>query len=169
LLCSVLSALIIPRPALFGYLPLSLSMRFVLALIGIMFAFDFLWWVVSARFARPRFARIGIAIFALAQLTGLTWLLTQRFSHAESIAVFSKFVMATVFIWHMIILPLFLLLAVALMPILAMAALIRIARRLGNSDPAPVEASGAMSRRQFLEVALAATPPLFTLCLAAIA
>jgi predicted MPP superfamily phosphohydrolase len=141
-------------------------MRFVLVLIGTMVALDLLWWAASTRIARPSFARIAVAIFALAQLTGLIWLLTQRFTHAESTALFSKFALTNVFIWHMILLPLLLLLAIALLPILAMLALVRSARRLGN--PAPADASGALSRRQFLGVALAA-PPLFNLSLATIA
>ena len=142
-------------------------MRFVLVLIGTMVNLDLLWWVASTRIARPTFARIAIAIFALAQLTGLIWLLTQRFSHAESLALFSKFAMANVFIWHMILLPLLLLLAIALLPILAMAALVRSARRLGS--PTPAEADRALSRRQFFGIALAAAPPLFNLGLASIA
>jgi uncharacterized protein len=142
-------------------------MRFVLTLFGTMVALDLLWWAASARIAKPIFARIAVAIFALAQLAGLSWLLTQRFAHAESTALFSKFALANVFIWHMILLPLLLLLAIALLPILAMLALVRSARRLGN--PAPADASGALSRRQFLGVALAAAPPLFNLSLATIA
>src|SRR5438552_16228090 len=144
-------------------------MRFVLALIGAMFALDVLWWAISARIAKPTFARIGVTIFALAQLAGLIWLLTQRFAHAESMGLFSKFAMATVFIWHMILLPLLLLLAVALLPILVMVALIRSARRLRNFNLTPADARGALSRRQFLGVALAAAPPLCTLRLAAVA
>jgi len=144
-------------------------MRFVLALIGTMFALDIFWWAISARIAKATFARIGVTIFALAQLAGLIWLLTQRFAHAESMALFSKFAMATVFIWHMIFLPLLLLLAIALSPILAMAALIGTARRLRNSNPASVDANVALSRRQFLGVALAAAPPLFNLSFATIA
>ena len=134
-----------------------------------MFALDIFWWAISGRIAKATFARIGVTIFALAQLAGLIWLLTQRFAHAESMALFSKFAMATVFIWHMIFLPLLLLLAIALSPILAMAALIRIARRLRNSNPASVDANVALSRRQFLGVALAAAPPLFNLSFATIA
>ena len=144
-------------------------MRFVLALIGTMFALDILWWAASARIAKPTFARITVAIFALAQLAGLIWLLTQRFAHAESMALFSKFAMATVFIWHMILLPVLLLLTVALLPILAMVALIRSARRLRNFNLTPADARGALSRRQFLGVALAAAPPLFNLSLATVA
>jgi len=144
-------------------------MRFVLVLIGTMVLLDLLWWVASAGIAKPTFARTAIAIFGLAQLAGLMWLLIQRFAHAESTALFSKFAMASVFIWHMILLPLLLLLAVTLLPIFAMVALIRIARRLRNSNSAPVDANGALSRRQFLGVALAAAPPLFNISLATIA
>jgi len=144
-------------------------MRFVLALIGTMFALDILWWAASARIAKPTFARITVAIFALAQLAGLIWLLTQRFAHAESMALFSKFAMATVFIWHMILLPVLLLLTVALLPILAIVALIRSARRLRNFNLTPADGRGALSRRQFLGVALAAAPPLFNLSLATVA
>src|SRR5947207_6145759 len=144
-------------------------MRFILVLIGAVFALDLLWWVASARFARLTFARIAVAIFALAQLAGLIWLLAQRFARAESTALFSKFAMAIVFIWHMILLPLLLLLTVALLPILVMVTLIRIARRLRNSNSAPGDANSALSRPQFLGVALAAAPPLFNLSLATIA
>jgi uncharacterized protein len=142
-------------------------MRFILALIGTMFALDILWLAASARIAKPAVARIAVAIFGGAQLAGLVWLLHQRFSHAESMALFSKFAMANVFIWHMILMPLLLLLAIAFLPIAAMVALIRSARRLGN--PTPADANGALSRRQFLGVALAAAPPLFNLSLATIA
>ena len=144
-------------------------MRFVLVLLGTMVALDLLWWAASARIAKPTFARITVAIFALAQLAGLIWLLTQRFAHAESMALFSKFAMATVFIWHMILLPVLLLLTVALLPILAIVALIRSARRLRNFNLTPADARGALSRRQFLGVALAAAPPLFNLSLATVA
>ena len=132
-----------------------------------MFALDILWLAASARIAKPAVARIAVAIFGGAQLAGLVWLLTQRFSHAESTAFFSKFTMANVFIWHMILMPLLLLLAIAFLPIAAMVALIRSARRLGN--PTPADASGALSRRQFLGIALVAAPPLFNLSLATIA
>src|SRR5437764_3492283 len=77
--------------------------------------------------------------------------------------------MATGFFWNMIFMRLLLLLAVALLPIFAMVALIRIARRLRNSNSAPRDANGALSRRQFLGVALAAAPPLFSLSFATIA
>jgi predicted MPP superfamily phosphohydrolase len=143
--------------------------RFILTVIGIMVALDLAWWAVSARIAHPTSARIAIAIFTLAQLAGLIWLLSQRFAHAESTALFSKFAMATVFIWHMILLPFLLLATVAVLPILTMMVLVRSARRLRNWNPAPAHADGALSRRQFLGVALATAPPLFNLSLAAIA
>ncbi len=134
-----------------------------------MFALDALWLAASVHIARPTLARRAVAIFSLAQLTGLIWLLTQRFSHPGSTAVFSKFAVTAVFIWHMIILPLLLLLAVALLPILSAAVVVQIARRRHNPNLAPVQTSGGFSRRQFLGVALTAAPPLLDLSLATIA
>ncbi|MEY2608931.1 MAG: uncharacterized protein QOH31_6828 [Verrucomicrobiota bacterium] len=144
-------------------------MRFILALIGSMFALDALWWAASTRIARATAARTAIAVFSLAQLTGLLWLLSQRFSHPGSTAVFTKLALTIVFIWHMIILPLLLLVAVALLPVLAVAAVVRMARRRHNSNSAPTDADGVLSRRQFLGVALATAPPMLNLSLATIA
>jgi predicted MPP superfamily phosphohydrolase len=69
----------------------------------------------------------------------------------------------------MIILPLLLLVAVALLPVLAVAAVVRMARRRHNSNSAPTDADGVLSRRQFLGVALATAPPMLNLSLATIA
>jgi predicted MPP superfamily phosphohydrolase len=134
-----------------------------------MFVLDALWWAVSVRIARPTVARRAVVTFSLAQLTGLIWLLAQRFSHPGSTAVFPKFAVTAVFIWHMIILPLLLLLAVVLLPILSAAVVVRVVRRRHNSNPAPADTSGGLSRRQFLGVVLAAAPPLLDLSLATIA
>ncbi len=144
-------------------------MRFILTLIGIMFALDVLFWAVSVRIVKLAAARTVVTIFSLAQLAGLIWLLARRFSHTEATALFLKFAMTAVFIWHMIILPLLLLLAAALLPVLAVAALFRIARRRHHPKLAPAEAAEGPNRRQFLAVALVAAPPLLNLSLATIA
>src|ERR1700730_1972844 len=143
--------------------------RFIFGIIGIKFVLDALWWAASVRIASPTVARRAVATFSLAQLTGLIWLLTQRFSHPGSTSVFPKFAVTAVFIWHMIILPLLLVLAVVLLPILSAAVVVRIARHRHNSNPAPADTRGGFSRRQFLEVALAAAPPMLDLSLATIA
>src|SRR6478736_4545900 len=100
-------------------------MRFVLVLIGTMVTLDLFWWAASTRIAKPIFARIAVAIFALAQLAGLIWLLAQRFAHPESTALFSKFALAKVIPLAIILLPLLGLLGIGLLPILAMLALVR--------------------------------------------
>ncbi len=144
-------------------------MRFFVILIGTIIIINFLWWVTSVRIAKSKFARIAVSIFALSQLAGLTWLLTHRFVHAESTVPVAKFAMATLFIWHMILLPVLLLLGMALLPVLILVVLGRSAQRLRNFHPAAVTENGALSRRQFLGVAIAATPPLLNLSLATIA
>jgi hypothetical protein len=143
--------------------------RFIFGLIGIMLALDALWWVVSVRVAKPILARVFITIFALAQTAGLFWLLTQRFAHAEAIGGFCKFTLAAVFIWHMIILPLLLLLAIALLPLIAVLAVVRIARRRHHFNLALPAANGGLSRRQFLATVLSVSSPLLNLSLASIA
>jgi uncharacterized protein len=147
-------------------------MRFVLILLGTMLLLDLLWWTASTRITRPTLARIGFAIFTLAQIAGLIWLLAQRFAHAESTAPFPKFpkfAISAVFIWHMILLPLLLLLAVAFVPIVVVLTFVRAARRISNVNSPPTNASGALSRREFVGVALTAAPPLLNLSLAGIA
>ncbi len=134
-----------------------------------MFALDALWLAVSVRIARPAAARISVGVFGLAQLAGLAWLLTQRFSHPGSTSVFPKFAVTAVFIWHMIILPVLLVLAVVLLPIFSAAVVVRVARHRHNSNPAPPDTNGGLSRRQFLGVALVAAPPMLDLSLATIA
>jgi predicted MPP superfamily phosphohydrolase len=132
-----------------------------------MFALDALWLAVSVRIARPTVARISVGVFSLAQLAGLAWLVTQRFSHPGSPAFYPKFAITVVFIWHMIILPLLLLVAVVSLPIFAAVVVVRFVRRQRTSTP--IDTNGGMSRRQFLGVALATAPPLLNLSLATIA
>jgi predicted MPP superfamily phosphohydrolase len=134
-----------------------------------MFALDALWLAASVRIARPIVARVAVGVFSLAQLAGLAWLLTQRFSHPGSASLFPKFAITIIFVWHMLILPLLLLLAVVSLPILVVVVVIRIVRRHRNSHSTLTDTTGGMSRRQFLGVAVATAPPLLNLSLAAIA
>ncbi|MBV9008428.1 MAG: metallophosphoesterase [Verrucomicrobia bacterium] len=137
-------------------------MRFVLGLIGIMFLLDALWWIVAVRLARMTRVRRALALFSAAQIAGLVWLLSRRFAYSSGMTLLLKFAMSAVFIWHMILLPLLLLVGIAAIPILLVARL-----RRGRSSPA--NCAPGLSRRQFLGVAAAATPPLLNLSLATIA
>jgi hypothetical protein len=62
-----------------------------------------------------------------------------------------------------------LLLAIVTLPILVMAALVRMARRLCNRIPSASETNSVLSRRQFLGIAVATAPPLFNISLATVA
>jgi hypothetical protein len=74
-------------------------MRFILGLIGVMFALDALWWAASVRLAKPAATRLALALFTVAQMAGLVWLITRRFSPASA-ALFPKFALAAVFIFY---------------------------------------------------------------------
>ena len=145
-------------------------MRFILILIGIMFALDALFWAASARIARPAGARIAVAIFSLAQLAGLIWLLTRRFSHAESDCRVPEVCNdGRIYLAHDHSASAPFAGSCAWLPILAATALIRISSTPPSS---PIDANRCerwISRRQFLGVALAAAPPLLDLGLATIA
>lgn len=143
--------------------------RFILGLIGIIVALDVLWGIAAARLSRHVAVRLPAVLFGAAQIGGLVWLLTQRFSHSESTAVLSKFAMATVFIWHMIILPLLLVITIALVPVFVVATARRIVRRGRVLNSAFPQTGGALTRRQFVGLAVAAVPPLLNISLASIA
>jgi len=127
-----------------------------------MFLLDALWWIVAVRLARMTRVRRALALFSAAQIAGLVWLLSRRFAYSSGMTLLLKFAMSAVFIWHMILLPLLLLVGIAAIPILLVARL-----RRGRSSPA--NCAPGLSRRQFLGVAAAATPPLLNLSLATIA
>ena len=134
-----------------------------------MFALDVLWLAASARLAKPGAARIAVIVFGLAQVGGLIWLVSQRFSRSEPAAVFQKFAMTALFIWHMIVLPLVLVVAITLLPILAAAALFRLVRSRDDPASGSADTTDEISRRQFLGVALATAPAILDLGLTGIA
>jgi predicted MPP superfamily phosphohydrolase len=140
-------------------------MRFILGTIGVMFLLDAIWLVASVRLAKPIVLRVAVALFGLGQLCALAWLLGCRFAH-DSAALIPKFVHTTLFIWHMIILPLVIIGAVAALPVLIVIAVIGLFRRRGKGQKRD---ENAISRRQFIAVAVVITPPLLNLSLASIA
>ena len=144
-------------------------MGFILTVIAVMFALDGICWAILARLADRTPWRSLIALFMSAQLLGLAWLIFGRLSHGGWDQWLPKFAIASIFIWHCLGLPLLLLVTLAVLPfLLVKAAVARIARhRPPKSTPSDDES--AWSRRQFLALAAAAAPPLFTLSLATIA
>ena len=143
-------------------------MHFILAVIAILFALDGVGWALLARVTRGTAWRYLLALFMIAQLVGLAWLLFGRFSQTGWDRLLPKFAIISVFLWHCLGLPLLLLLGLLVLPVFLIRAAIAFLHRRTQVESA-VHDSVHWNRRQFLAFAAAAAPPLFTLSLATIA
>jgi predicted MPP superfamily phosphohydrolase len=105
----------------------------------------------------------------IAQTVGLTWLISGRLSQTGWDRWLPKFVTAAIFIWHFIGLGLLSLLGVALIPILLVRQMARISRRRRQPEEQLSDRRNHYTRREFLGIAAAITPPLLTLGLTGVA
>lgn len=127
-----------------------------------MFGLDALWWAASAKFARRRRLRVIIACFMAAQIAGLLWLVGGRTLNRGADRLMPKPVTTAVFVWHFFGLTLVLLSGVGL---LVYKPFRWLRRSAASSVSRP---SDGWSRRDFLEFAVAAGPPLLTVSLTGI-
>ncbi len=96
-------------------------------------------------------------------MVGLLWLILGRIGRVDLDRWMPKVVVAPVFIWHMIVLPIVLSLLILVLPVLLVGLGVRYFR------PAKPSAAVDLSRRQFFASAVAVLPPLVTLGLTGIA
>jgi len=134
-----------------------------------MFALDILWWWVLARATNRKWIRAFVTIFMIAQTAGLIWLISGRLFQTGWDRWLPKSATAAIFIWHFIGLGLLSLLAVALIPIFLVQQMVRIGRRHRQPEEQLPDHRNHYTRREFLSVAAAITPPLLTLGLTGIA
>lgn len=118
-------------------------------LILAMFVADMLWWLwafVRLRSApRARLWRALLCAFMAIQVGCLLWIILGRMISERTDELLPKFVVAAVFIWHFIMLPL--------------AMLQAIAGTLGRSMVRPAMPGTGPTRREFLRAAAVAAPP----------
>ena len=133
-----------------------------------MLALDAVWWIVSMRLATNGW-RLFAALFMLAQIAGLLSLVGGRVLQSGWDRALPKFAVSAIFLWHFFGLALVLLLGVCVLPFW----IVRLTRgfflKKKTAVIAPVEERSGLSRREFLGIAAAAAPPLFTLSLSTIA
>ncbi|HEY2626277.1 MAG TPA: metallophosphoesterase [Candidatus Udaeobacter sp.] len=144
-------------------------MSFIFKIIGLMLALDIFWWRVLARATNRKWVRAFVTIFMITQTIGLIWLLSGRLFQTGWDRWLPKSATAAIFIWHFIGLGLLSLLAVALIPIFLVQQMVRITRRRRQSEEQLSDHRHHYTRREFLSVAAAITPPLLTLGLTGIA
>jgi hypothetical protein len=137
-----------------------------LVILGSVFAFNAIWWITAHRLARrSRWRHLNTA-FMVAQVGGLVLLLVSRMMR---LGIDLPKVPATMLMmWHMLVLPLLVLILIAALPIVAVRALTRFLSSRGEAKSgSPDEPS--LSRREFLGVTAAIAPPLITLGLTGLA
>ena len=134
-----------------------------------MLALDIFWWCVLARATNRKWVRAFATIFMIAQTIGLIWLLSGRLFQTDWDRWLPKSATAAIFIWHFIGLGLLSLVGVALIPIFLVQQMVRITRRRRQPEERLSDPSNHYTRREFLSVAAAITPPLLTLGLTGIA
>ena len=134
-----------------------------------MLALDIFWWCVLTRATNRKWVRAFVTIFMIAQTIGLIWLLSGRLFQTGWDRWLPKSATAAIFIWHFIGLGLLSLLAVALIPIFLVQQMVRIGRRHRQPEEQLPDHRNHYTRREFLSVAAAITPPLLTLGLTGIA
>src|SRR6266404_7405514 len=130
-----------------------------------MFALDILWWWVLARATNRKWVRAFVTVFMIAQAVGLIWLISGRIFQTGWDRWLPKFATAAIFIWHFVGLGLLALLAIALIPILLVQQMVRISKRRRQPEEQLSGHRNQYTRREFLGVAAAITPPLLTLSL----
>src|SRR5687767_615899 len=144
-------------------------MSIVWIIILSLLVLDLLWWFAADRLLREAAwkgrVRILHGLFFGFQLAGLLGVIVSRRSEAWD--QLPKFVMAAVYLWHLVILPLIIPLTVIGGIVTFVLWVIRKIRARRTTN-APTDDAG-MSRRAFLAATAAFTPQLFTVGLTAIA
>jgi predicted MPP superfamily phosphohydrolase len=141
---------------------------FIFTIIGLMISLDVIWWIVFARLSNHAIGRVLISIFMIAMMVGLIAVIAARMYRGNWDRLIPKFAVSAIFIWHFIGLGLLSLIGLALIPILLGQEIVRVTR----DAPIKVERSAQpsdWSRRDFVRLAGAMLPPVFTFSLTGIA
>ncbi len=144
-------------------------MSIVFIIIGSILLLDAIWWWVLARLTNSKFARVVLALFFSAQMIGLIWIIAARMLRSGWDDWLPKVAVIALFIWHFLGLSLISLIGIALLPILAAMAIVRLSRRRLRREIASSDVQPHWTRRDFLGFAAALAPPVFTLSLTGVA
>jgi predicted MPP superfamily phosphohydrolase len=142
----------------------------VLAIMGGMLAMDVACCVLSLKLIRRRFWKGFSLLFVGSQVVGFLALTAGRFGYLSR--ALPKPVVAAVYIWHFLGLGIVLAIGAGAFPVLAFKKFLgRVSSPLPESAPgerlsgSEADLGDGVTRRQFLGVAAAIAPPLFTVSL----
>lgn len=139
-------------------------MSFIATVISILVLGDLAWWWRAHRLLAPlprrRWWRGALAVFVLAQVAGLGLLFASRMAASPLEAVLARPILASVYLWHLMILVPLLIVWPALDLARGLVALVR--RFVLPRREAPVH-GGGLSRREFFGAAAAIAPTVLSL------
>jgi predicted MPP superfamily phosphohydrolase len=142
---------------------------FIFTIIGAMLVLDAICWWLLARLTHLQLGRILLGIFMAAQMFTLICLIGSRIFQTGWDRWLPKFAVSALFIWHFIGLGLFAVVGLGSIPILVIQKIIKANRHaLQRPAVAVTEDRHVWSRREFLGLAAALTPPLLTFSLAGV-
>lgn len=154
-------------------LQLHFGVGFFFAILISIFAFNAIWWLVANRLARHSGWRHLHTAFMLVQVGGLIWLLVGRLLRTGWDQYMPKIIAVALLLWHMLVLPILVIILIAAAPIIAVLALVKLFGRRDEPRIARIPLQGqsqaTWSRRRFLGFASAAVPPLVTISLTGVA
>ena len=133
-----------------------------------MLALDAAWWIVSVKLATKGW-RVVTTVFMAAQVAGLLGIIGSRILHLGWDRTLPKFAVSAIFLWHLFGLTALLILSLCL---IAVWIIRQICKRLEKKKPdghSHVDVRNGLPRREFLGIAAAVIPPLFTVSLSTIA
>jgi predicted MPP superfamily phosphohydrolase len=144
---------------------------FLFIIITIVVSLNALWWIVSSRLSRHSRWRHLLTVFMVLQVGGFFWLLLGRLSRSGGDRLLPKFAVTALVLWHMLVLPILVILLGLALPLVLAIGLARFwaRHRQQKSSAAVTEPRRTLSRREFLGFASAAVPPLVTLSLTGLA
>src|SRR5260370_492847 len=123
-----------------------------------MVSLDLIWWIVFARLTNHTAARIIVSIFMAAMVIGLIAVIAARMSRGDWDRLIPKFGVTAIVIWHSVGLGLLSLIALALIPILLVQKIVRLARHTPSAVTRSVEAAGWYRRAFFCFISTMFSP-----------
>jgi predicted MPP superfamily phosphohydrolase len=142
-----------------------MRISFILILIGSMFCADVVWWVWAAAslprtIRHARTWRIALHLFMGIQMACLMIVVFGRFFSERTDEWFGKLLLASVFLWHFILLPIGIWVMLSDFGARGAARLVGLWR--AGPQAAETAPAAGLSRRQLLRAAAIATPPVAT-------
>ena len=138
-------------------------MVFFLLTLGALIILDIVWWRLAHSWLRGKIHwRVFNSIFLLAQILGFAFLISGRIAGIRW--NLPTPILSSIYLWHLLILPVLLVVGIVALPILLVRFLQKRSRK-SESSSSEITETGTQSRRQFLITSATVAPPLINIAL----